>query len=75
MGPGTERTLAFWIEFAEIWKSLADHSQKPRQRAECLKRAEACLSRAKLIREKIEKAKGHEEKNQGGEQSTETIVS
>jgi hypothetical protein len=75
MGQGIERTLAFWIEFAEIWKSLADHSQKPRQRAECLKRAEACLARAKLIREQIEKAIRNEEKNQGDEQSTETIVS
>jgi hypothetical protein len=51
-----ERTHAFWIEFAQIWVSLADHSQTQRQPLECLKRAGVCLSRAKQTREKIENA-------------------
>jgi hypothetical protein len=28
-----ERTLAFWIQFAEIWANLANHSTTAQQRA------------------------------------------
>jgi len=52
MGRGPEGELSFWIQFAEVWKSLPDLSEPP-VREECLKKAAACLRRAKTIRQKL----------------------
>jgi hypothetical protein len=47
-----ERGLAFWIQFAEIWKSLADISHSS-QRADFLAKAATCLRKAQDIKEKV----------------------
>jgi len=51
MGRGPEGEIFFWIQFAEVWKSLAELAD-PAVREECLKKAAACLRRAKTIRQK-----------------------
>lgn len=55
VGREPERDVYFWIQFAEMWKSLADLAGNSR-REECLKRAVVCLRRARAIRQKTEKA-------------------
>ncbi len=55
-----ERELAFWIQFAEIWKDLAQLSENPDRRSECLERAQMCLARASLARRKLEASASRE---------------
>jgi hypothetical protein len=68
-----ERTLAFWIEFAEIWTNMAEHAVTARESARCLERAGVCLSRAQGVRERIAKAGREEDQSDGN--STDTMVS
>ena len=70
-----QRELAFWIQFAEIWKDLAELSQDPVRRAECLKRARMCLWRAGRVRQKIETPPGGDDEAQSRGNSTNTTVS
>ena len=49
-----DRELAFWIQFAEIWKDLAEFCDDPGRRSECLDRGQKCLARAKVVRQKLE---------------------
>jgi hypothetical protein len=51
MGRGPEGEIAFWIQFAEVWKSLAELAESP-VREECLKKAAACLRRATAVRQR-----------------------
>jgi hypothetical protein len=47
-----ERDVAFWIQFAEIWKSLADISHSS-QRTDFLAKAATCLRKAQAIKERM----------------------
>ena len=51
MGRGPEGEISFWIQFAEVWKSLAELAE-PSKREECLNKAAACLRRANTIRQR-----------------------
>jgi hypothetical protein len=51
-----DRELAFWIQFAEIWKDLAHFCDDPLRRSECLDRAQMCLRRAQIVRQKLDSA-------------------
>lgn len=51
-----DRELAFWIQFAEMWKDLAEFCDDPLRRSECLDRAQMCLRRAKIVRQKFDSA-------------------
>lgn len=55
MGREPERDVYFWIQFGEMWKSLAELAGNPR-REECLKKAAACLRHAGTIRQRIQAA-------------------
>jgi hypothetical protein len=50
-----EREIAFWLQFADIWKDLASLARDP-VRGECVDRAKVCLSRARRIRNMLEKS-------------------
>lgn len=54
MGREPEQNVYFWIQFAEMWKSLADIAGNS-NRDECLKRAAVCLRRARMIRQRLDK--------------------
>lgn len=69
-----DRELAFWIQFAEIWKDLAELCEEPARRGECLQRAKTCLSHATLARERLAKAAGAADYQLGGH-STERTAS
>jgi len=62
MGREPEQDVYFWIQFAEMWKSLADLAGNPRREV-CLKRAATCLGRARTIRQRIETAGRRRERN------------
>ena len=47
-----QRDLAFWIQFAEIWKHLADISTSS-QHVNFLGKAAVCLQRAQAIKERM----------------------
>ena len=49
----SERDLAFWTQFAQLWQHLAWMS-KDAQRAEYLKKAEKCLRRVEAIRVELD---------------------
>jgi len=50
-----DRELAFWIQFAETWKDLADFCGDPDRRAGCLDRVQVCLRRASIVQQKLER--------------------
>lgn len=49
-GPFSEFDFAFWVQFAGIWKRLAEMSNDAHRRA-YLEMARACLLRAETVRE------------------------
>jgi len=50
-----DRELAFWIQFAETCRDLAEFCGDPDRRPGCLDRAQVCLHRASIVRQKLER--------------------
>lgn len=53
VGKFSERGLAFWTQFAQLWKHLAGMSNDA-QRSEYLKKAENCLLKVEAIRAELD---------------------
>jgi hypothetical protein len=53
VGKFSERDLAFWTQFAQLWKHLAGMSNDA-QRSEYLKKAENCLLKVEAIRAELD---------------------